>query len=904
MLKKPTSALRTADTVQATTSKTKIREKAEFCDTPFRGLVIFVPLGGGMEIDMKRKLTVITLVMAVILNICSAAFAYKADTLKFNNSVSRLTALGIVKSNVDLEANVTRGAFTSMAIKAFGYEAGTNAGGTAFADTEGNAYDSDISTAASIDIVTGDGTGSFLPDEYVSYNQAVRVMLAGMGYTQAAELNGGFPKGYTAIANDLGINKNVITSDKYIKMGDLITLIDNCIDAPLMKNAYRADSYKADESRTILSDYLRLEKYKVTVDGYDGHERKITVNKDGVQVVYRVDEYIILDELSYQTVYIYVGMDDDIVHYVEKMQDTVVYYDFICRINGSEADSKYPVSAINSVKLTNLGKSFELDDNALIRYNNDIVTGTAVNLKNCFAKVVMAGKKITVLDIYDLTEGGIIYRADPDMLKFIYQDTNDNKISGISKYGEVVIFIDGVMHYDMYDLQPDMIFDYWKDDSGDKEKFVIVASSRTAEGELTRGSEDEVVIDGLTYAVDGKFGPYIYDYGTDSYKQDKSITDALGHNVKVFVDDNMKVRYIKPDEKEHDDYNFYGVVVKAYDNDGEDRTVKLYKLSGSNGIKEYKVAKKLASDSIGFEYAKSVASDLDGRGVFQFELNNNFEIKSIKNIEYFDTVMKVSNEFEEYGSAYINGVYFANSIIFALYEDSDGFQVKLMSWNSNMKNYTASVDNPVIMTCDFDKRHNPFPNLVMLTNITDNFGYKNQAGGFVKSMSLVADDGGEPEYELLIQGASAENKFRLPKAYADSNGVKSGTWIKYNYGYLGDYPIHIDQVYDWGKPLTEWSVDTYSDTQVRGTYRADKILFRNNYAIQFEINGEPTPVYMFYDYMNVWKVTSGKKTVLEVDSTTNSIENVPRGIPCVFSVGVDQTGMQYSITNIYYESND
>ncbi len=852
---------------------------------------------------MKKRITVITLILAVILNCCTAVFAYEAGTLKYNNAVSRLAAFGIVNANADPEAYVSRGEFTSMAIKAFGYEANAGQGNPAFADTENSRYNSDIVTAASIDIVRGNGEGSFLPNEYVSYEQALRVMLAGMGYEKAADLNGGYPAGYKKIAQDIGITKNVTSGSNRIKMGDLIMLIDNCLEAPLMKNAYSTDSYKPDGSRTILSDYLRVEKRKVTVDSYNANDRKITVSEDAISKTYRVSKYVVLNELSYQTVYIYVGLDDEIVYYVERLRDFETCYDFICEVNNTSTDSKYPVSAIKRVKLTNDGKSYLLDDNALIRYNGEIVTNTAIKPINCFAKVVMSGKKITVLDMYDLEEGGIIYRADNDMLKYIWQDTNDNKISGISKYGEVVIIIDGVLHYEMTDLKPDMLFDYWKDTSGDKEKFIIVASTRTAEGLLERTSDDELVLGDTTYEYNGKFGPYVYDHNTDSYRIGKPVYDAVGHNAKIFIDDNMKVRYIMPDEKEHDDYTFYGVVVKAYDDDGEDRTMRLYKLSGSNGIKEYKVAKKLASDSIDFDYAKSVASDLSGRGVFQFELNNKFEIKKISHIEYFDTVMKVTDQFTDYGSPYINGIYFANSLIFALYRDKDGFQVKMMNYGTNMCNFSADQSNPVIMTCDFDKRNNPFPNIVMLTNITDNFGYKNDNAGFIKSLSLVDSDGTN-EYEVVIQASGAENKFRLSQADVVSNGLKRGMWINYSYGYLGDHPIHIHNKYDWSKPMSEWQTDVYTPASTRGIFRADKILFRNNYAIQFEIGGEPTEVFMFYDYMNIWKVKSGGKTVVECDTTEGAIENVPRGIPCIFSISTDQTNMRYSISSIYYETDE
>lgn len=852
---------------------------------------------------MKRRFTVITLILAVMLNCCMAVFAYEPNALKYNNAVSRLAAFGIIRSTADPEAYVSRGEFTSMAIKTFGYEANAGVGNSAFADTENSQYNSDIVTAAAIDIVRGDGEGSFLPNEHVSYTQALRVMLAGMGYEQAADISGGFPSGYVKIAQDLGITKNVTPGSDRIKMGDLIMLIDNCLEAPLMKNAYSIGSYKPDESRTILSDYLRVEKRKVTVDGYNANERKITVSEGTVSKTYRAGQYVVLNELSYQTVYIYVGVDDDVVYYVERLRDYQTFYDFISEVNNSAANSFYPVSSIKRVKLTNDGKSYLLDDKALIRYNGEIVTNTAIKPINCFAKVVMSGKKITVLDIYDMEEGGIIYRADNDMIKYIWQDTNDNKISGISKYGEVVIIIDGVLHYEMTDLKPDMLFDYWKDTSGDKEKFIIVASSRTAEGMIARSNGEEIVMDGVSYEYNGKFGPYVYDHSTESYRDGKPIGDAVGHRSKIFIDDNMKVRYVMPDAQEYNDYTFYGVVVKAFDDDGENRMIRLYKLSGSNGVKEYKVAKKLLSDSIDFDYAKSVASDLNGRGVFRFELNNNFEIKKISHIDYFNTVMKVTDQFTDYGSAYINGIYFANSLIFAIYQDKDGFQVKMMNYETNMKNFSADQLDPVIMTCDFDKRNNPFPNLVMLTNITDNFGYKNSGGGFIKSMSLVAGDDAN-EYEIVIQSSGTENKFRLPIADVTSNRLKPGMWISYSYGFLGDHPIHISNTYDWSKPMLEWQTDPYTPVAQRGTYRADKILFRNNYAIQFEIGGEPTEVYMFYDYMKVWKVKTGKKTIVECDTSANSIENVPRGVPCIFTVSADQTNMRYSITNIYYESDE
>lgn len=77
-------------------------------------------------------------------------------------------------------------------------------------------------------IFKGYGDNTFRPEEYVTYDQMIKIIVAAMGYGDDAENKGGFPLGYNMSAAELGITKGIEDSEKkHFNRAVAAKLLDN-----------------------------------------------------------------------------------------------------------------------------------------------------------------------------------------------------------------------------------------------------------------------------------------------------------------------------------------------------------------------------------------------------------------------------------------------------------------------------------------------------------------------------------------------------------------------------------------------------------------------------------------------------------------------------------------------------
>ena len=76
----------------------------------------------------------------------------------------------------------------------------------------------------------------FNVNKKISYNEAVKMMIAAIGYGEVAELSGGYPSGYLSVAMELDILQNVkLNSFETITKKDAAALLFNMLNAELME---------------------------------------------------------------------------------------------------------------------------------------------------------------------------------------------------------------------------------------------------------------------------------------------------------------------------------------------------------------------------------------------------------------------------------------------------------------------------------------------------------------------------------------------------------------------------------------------------------------------------------------------------------------------------------------------
>lgn len=147
--------------------------------------------------------------------------------------------LGIINDNTLTDtSSVTRAQMATLARNllppekidpSFGY---VDFSGNEFKDVPDDHWAIKVITALSkLHVINGVGNELYLPDQNITYQQAVKIMVCLLGYSEYAEQNGGYPQGYLKCAELLGISDK-ITPDQTATWKDISLLLQKSLDVP------------------------------------------------------------------------------------------------------------------------------------------------------------------------------------------------------------------------------------------------------------------------------------------------------------------------------------------------------------------------------------------------------------------------------------------------------------------------------------------------------------------------------------------------------------------------------------------------------------------------------------------------------------------------------------------------
>ncbi len=187
-----------------------------------------------------------------------------------NEAVTVLSGLGILDGFEDgtfkPEESITRAQMAKVICRGLGYgEIGASE--TPFTDVSAEHWAAGyINTAYSLKIINGNGDGTFSPEDPVTYEQALKMIVCALGYEPMAAAKGGWYQGYLAAASSLGLTDKVNGAvGKTASRGSIACALYNALTARIMdQSSYRFDGqeeYKTTDD-TILSKYLKIKKYE------------------------------------------------------------------------------------------------------------------------------------------------------------------------------------------------------------------------------------------------------------------------------------------------------------------------------------------------------------------------------------------------------------------------------------------------------------------------------------------------------------------------------------------------------------------------------------------------------------------------------------------------------------------
>ncbi len=313
-----------------------------------------------------RKLLSLVLAFAMVFSL-AMPMTYAADFTDvpanhhYYDAIQSLVARGIISGIGDgtfaPEATIKRSEFAKMVILSIGMSnvANTTVTSTGFPDVSTEHWAAAfIKAAFDQGIINGFEDGTFKPDENVTYDQAIKmVVCAKSSYLKsAAEKNGGYPIGFRKIAGSYGFVKG-ITDGSYndpAKRGTIAKLMDNMIKVDLGSALEDLPSIESSQMEEVKGQIVAIKGISLI----EGDTNVLSANQIKVILSNGDEEIFNISKLS---------VKDSIRSYLGK--EVVLYY---------EDDFSLDVQEVSSMS-EQKGKNYELtlDIEAISDYTNTSV---------------------------------------------------------------------------------------------------------------------------------------------------------------------------------------------------------------------------------------------------------------------------------------------------------------------------------------------------------------------------------------------------------------------------------------------------------------------------------------------------------------------------------------------------
>ncbi len=423
--------------------------------------------------NLKKTLAVV-LAFAMMLSMGSV-FAYsdvEAGTT-VGQAVEVLSNLNILTGFEDgtfrPDETVTRAQMAAIICRMLGYEeqAQSSMGTTVFNDVAADNWASGyVNVTQAQGIINGYGDGNFGPNDKVTYEQAVKMIVSALGYDLAAARKGGYPTGYLAIASAEGITKKANG-----KVGDaaarstVAVLVYNALEVQLMDQ----DSWSSDgddrysqTDDTILSKYLDVTKYEgivsltpisgvAAIGAYDADSTPKMSLSDAYEWGYYNDKLVkeeaVVNQVACDKVDVNAYLGKSVVVYIG--EDDLTGKDTVVAI--AENEAKNESLAISATQLVEDGEKYWDEENT-IGYKN-VGSSKVLDITLADDAVVYKNYKVdsatTTEDLADLVRRG-------GTIEFISNDADsDYEVVLVLAYEheavvEKVTEVNGVYKFDLY----------------------------------------------------------------------------------------------------------------------------------------------------------------------------------------------------------------------------------------------------------------------------------------------------------------------------------------------------------------------------------------------------------------------------------------------------------------------
>lgn len=365
---------------------------------------------------MKRRIISICCILsAFILFTAMNVFAEENSQSEILYS-NRLKAMEVIPDDFDMDKEITRGEISEIVCRIYNLDY-TSGGSRIFSDVdEDNPYYQAIDMVYTHGIISGFGDGSFRPNETITNEQMIKILISMTGYDDIASQYGGYPSGYMKIAGENDVLAPDTAGTDIVTGRKLAYSVYKAMEMPVVyidSYEYGYMQYDIDSNKTLKENLMASKdlSYSQGIVNFDGitHINKAGVPDKGYAEI-NGDRF--LSDINMRSL---LGM---CVEYWLKDNDTIIYaYEYknknnIRTFSSKDIDSadfsKYTVSDSNNKKTTiKLEKSINVIYNGqgmesfteedLIPQNGD-VTFIDNDNDNLYEIVIINDKRYYVVD--------------------------------------------------------------------------------------------------------------------------------------------------------------------------------------------------------------------------------------------------------------------------------------------------------------------------------------------------------------------------------------------------------------------------------------------------------------------------------------------------------------------------
>lgn len=568
-----------------------------------------------------KKIVSLLIVLTMLIGILPAfAAANTYDDQRLANEQKVLKALGLMSADsygvLDNSQEITRVEFASTVGKIVDINPTISADSTYYADVAADSWAAHtLNTLVDMGVLSVPEDKIFRPNDVITYNEAVKIFVSLLGYSDYALRNGGYPGGYIAAANRIKLLDGVARSEN-VTTGVLTTLLYNAIHCKMLdvEKIGKTVGYTNKNETTLLSLYRNIyfdDGIVEAVNGLSVTGKAVGANKCLINgTVYNVGSLAVEGKLGYAVTLYYEDVNDgtktliclddtdtDVLtisaeDFIGYESGKIKYYNDSDKEKSAKTDSSATVVRNGSVVSSGLSEAFKLTEGELRLIDNDS--------DGSYDIVFIEDYQTAVVKSVNTTEKNIV------------DDVDVKNVIDLSKIDDESIWVYGadgtLLGFDA--IVPGSVIDA----AVSADSAVIYVSSNVFEGTVDSVSlkDKKMIIDGTEYEyLDSSYKRFSVDIG----KKGTFKTNRYG-----------KIAYFSETKSSFVGGYLIDVSDKA---NGLDSSVKLKMLATDGEIKILEIADKVTID--GEQVRKNVAATLASakKNVVMYILNSKGQVCEI-----------------------------------------------------------------------------------------------------------------------------------------------------------------------------------------------------------------------------------------------------------------------------------